>query len=116
MEADPLDDLARLGGVADVRHHDAGGSGFKGADVIAVAAAGDPDHRVDVVDAGGADLVLEPDPVVGHVLGAEPDGVDAAQRGTFDHPRVVEVDFEDRGELPFADEAEDAAGSVLHES
>jgi hypothetical protein len=76
MKADPFHDLAGLSGVGDVRDHDPGGAGLEGADVVAVATARHTHYGVEVVDAGGADLVFEADPIVGDVLGAELDGVD----------------------------------------
>jgi hypothetical protein len=94
MEAHPVDDLPCLVGVGDVRHDDAGCVHLERLDVVAVASLGDAHECVDVVDARGTDLVLQSDPVVWHVLRAEPHPVDTAEPGDFHNPWVGKVDLE----------------------
>jgi hypothetical protein len=115
VAAHPVDDLAGLLGGGHVGHDDAGGVGLEGADVVAVAALGDAHERIHIVETGGADLVLQVAPVVGHVFAANPDAIAAAQAGDFDDARVVEVDLEGRGELALADQGQDPAGAEFHE-
>lgn len=112
MKANPFNDLARLIRAGDMGHGDARGICLERTDVVAVTAATNAHEGVDVVDAGGADLVFHPDPVIGHVLGAKPLSVDPAQRGDFGNPRIREVDLQDRGELLFAQQGKDTASSL----
>ena len=116
VKTHPVDDLAGLGAAGDVRDDDAGGPGLEGADVVAVAAAPDADQRVDVVDAGGADLVFQADPIIGHVLGAQPDGIDAAETGDLDDAGLGEIYFKDIRELLLAKKLQDSAGTCAHDN
>ena len=114
VETCPLDDLAGFVGGGHVRDDNARRISLKGADVIAVAAFGDAHERVQVVDAGGADLVFQIRPIVGHVFLADPDGVTAAEPGDFDDARVVEINLKARGQLVPAKLGKDAAGAKFH--
>jgi len=100
MEADPVDDLPRLAGVSDMRLDNASGLHLERLDVVAVAALGGAHQRVDVVDARGADLVLQSDPVVRHLLVAETLPVDTAESGDFHDPRVGKVILSSEGIWP----------------
>ena len=66
------------------------------------------------VEPGGADLVLEVGPVVGHVLVADPYGVAAAEAGDLDDARVVEVGLERGDELALAHKGKQAAAAEFH--
>lgn len=110
QEAGHLDDLAGLVGGGDVRDHDGGGVHLEGFHVVAVAALAYADDAVEVVEARGADLVLEIGPVIGHMLVAEPDGGGAGEAGHFDNARVVEVELERAGVAAGAQFAEETEG------
>ncbi len=88
VEADPVDNLSRFVGVGDVWDDDPGRVHLERLDVVAVASLGDAHQRVDVVNAGGSDLVFQTDPSVRHVLGAQPYSVDTAKASDLDDPRV----------------------------
>ena len=74
-------------------------------------AATHADERVDVVHARGADLTLESNPVVGYVLGAQPDCIHSGQARDLDDPRIRKIDFENCGQLSVSEKAEHAAGA-----
>ena len=114
MEAGPLHDLPGLVGALHVRHDDAGGVGLQRPDVVAVAALGDANEGVDIVQLGGADGVLQFDPVGGHVLLAEPEGIVAREPGHLRDARIGQVHFHRRREAVFAQDPEQAAGAWFH--
>ena len=68
--------------------------------VVAVAALADAHDGVHVVQLGGADLVLEIEPVIRHMLVAQPDGGGAGEPGQLDDARIDEVELERAGILP----------------
>ncbi len=92
VKADPLDNLARLRLAGDMGHDDAGRApASKGRGVIvAVAAATHANEGIHIVNARGADLIFEAEPIIGHVFRAQPDGVETAKAD----------DLDDRGDRP----------------
>ena len=78
-------------------HHYGGSVSFERFYVVAVAPFFDADDGVDIVEFGGADLVLDVKPVVGDVFVANPNGRDSSYSAYFDDARVGEIDFEGSG-------------------
>jgi hypothetical protein len=66
------------------------------------------------MQSGGPDLILQTNPVIGHMLGAKPDGIGAGESGNFHDAGIGQVAFEDRRELAFAEEFQHTAGAEFH--
>ncbi len=115
MTAHHPDDLARLVGAGDVRHHDGGGVAFEGFHILAVTALVHADDRVHVMEFRGADLVFEIEPVIGHMLVAKPDRRRAGQSGQLDNAGISQVELDDGAVEAGAEFAEDAGGAEGHE-
>jgi hypothetical protein len=112
--ADHIDDIACLIGAGDVRHHDAGGIALERLHILAVAAFVHADDGVHVVKLRGADLVLQIEPVVRHMLIAKPHGTGSGQPGELDDAWIAEVELQDGAVLTGAEFAEDTGGAELH--
>ena len=60
---------------------------------IAVTSARHAYDGIDVVHFRGANLIFDIVQRVGHVLLVEPNAIEAAHRGNFDHARIGGIDF-----------------------
>ena len=98
----------------DVRHHDGSGIAFEGFYILAVAAFVHAHDGVHVMELGGADLMLQVQPVIGHVLVAQPHGGGPGEAGELDDARINQVEFEDGGILTGTEFAKDSGRAEFH--
>ena len=104
-------DASRILSAHHMRHHQRRRVGLVGAHIVAVAAARHAHDRIDVVEFGGADLVLDGFERSRHMLLADPDGIGLRRREDLRHLGVIGVELEHARHLALADFAQDAAGA-----